>query len=78
VDDDAHRQPFTVDQGVDFATLDLLAGVVTHLVVSTAPPFLPTAAEGLTSQPIRSRSAICSSAQIASQTPSRWNLRKML
>jgi hypothetical protein len=36
-----------------------------------------TAAEGLASRPIRSRNAICSSAQIA-QTPSRWNLRKIL
>ncbi len=37
-----------------------------------------TAAEGLASRPIRSRNAMCSSAQIASQVPSRWNLRKML
>jgi len=36
VDDDAHRQPFAVDQGVDFAALRPFAGVVTHLVVSTA------------------------------------------
>jgi hypothetical protein len=85
VDDDAHRQPFTVDKGVDFAALDPLAGVVTHLVVSTAPFSADltywlsrTAAEGLISRPTRSHSAICSSAQIASQTPSRWNLRKML
>ena len=35
VDDDAHRQPFSVDQGVDFAALHLRAGVVTHLVVSS-------------------------------------------
>jgi hypothetical protein len=28
VDDDAHRQPFSVDQGVDFAALHLLTGVV--------------------------------------------------
>src|SRR5271165_505897 len=34
---DPHRQPFAVDQGVDFAALHLLAGVVTHLVVFTAP-----------------------------------------
>jgi hypothetical protein len=46
----------------------LLAGVVTHLVVFTAPfsadftDWLSrTAAEGLASRPIRSRSAICSS-----------------
>jgi hypothetical protein len=85
VDDDAHRQPFTVDQSVDFAALDPLAGVITHLSVVTAPfsadltDWLSrTAAEGLASRPVRSRKAICNSAQIASQTPSRWNLRKML
>ena len=33
MDDDPHRQPLAVDQGVDFAALHLLAGVVTHLVV---------------------------------------------
>jgi hypothetical protein len=27
VDDDVHRQPFSVDQDVDFAALHLLAGV---------------------------------------------------
>ena len=65
--------------------LHLLAGVVTHCVVFAAPfsadftDWLSrTAADGLASRPIRSRSAICSSAQIASQVPSRWNLRKML
>jgi hypothetical protein len=36
VNDDSHRQPFAVDQGVDLAALHLLAGVITHLVVSTA------------------------------------------
>jgi len=85
VHDDPHRQPFAVDQGVDLAALDLLAGVIAHLAVVTAPfsaaliDWLSrTAAEGLVSRPIRSRNAICSSAQIASQTPSCWNLRKML
>jgi hypothetical protein len=80
VDDDPHRQPFAVDQGVDLAALHLLAGVVAQLAISTAPfsadltDWLSrTAAEGLASRPIRSRNAICSSAQIASQTPSRWN-----
>ena len=81
VDNDPHRQPLAVDQGVDLAALYLLAGVVTHLVV--LPPFLAdlidwlsrTPAEGLASRPIRSCNAICSSAQTASQTPSRWNLR---
>jgi hypothetical protein len=85
MDDDPHRQPFAVDQGVDFAVLDLLPDVVTDLLVITAPfsadltDWLSrTAAEGLASRPRRSRKAMCSSAQIASQTPSRWNLRKML
>jgi hypothetical protein len=41
VDDDPHRQPFAVNQGVDLAALDLLARVVTHLVVGTAPFRLP-------------------------------------
>jgi hypothetical protein len=85
VDNDLHRQPLGVDPGVDLAALDLLAGAVTHLVVVTAPfsadligLLSRTAAEGLASPSIRSRNAICSSAQIASQTPSRWNLRKIL
>ena len=85
MNDDTHRQPFAVDQHVDFTALDLLAGVVTDLVVSTAPFsadltdwLLRTAADGLASGPVRSRKAMCKSAQIASQTPSRWNLRKML
>ena len=85
VDDGPHRQSFAVDQGVDLAALDLLAGIVTYLAVVTAPfsadltDWLSrTAAEGLASRPIRSRKSMCSSAQIASQTPSRWNLRKML
>src|SRR5215471_16172858 len=83
MDDDPHRQPFAVDQGVDFSALHLLAGVITHLVVFTAPfsadltDWLSrTAADGLASRPIRSRKAMCNSAQIASQTPSRWNLRE--
>jgi hypothetical protein len=36
VDNHPHRQPFAVDQGVDFTALHLLSGVVTHLVVSAA------------------------------------------
>jgi hypothetical protein len=74
MDDDPHRQPFTVDQSVDFAALDPLVGVITHLAVVTAPfsadltDWLSRiAAEGLGSRPIRSRNPICSSAQIASQ-----------
>src|SRR5262249_61964392 len=85
MDDDPHRQPFAVDQGMDFAAFHLLAGVVTHLAVVAAPfsadliDWLSrTAADGLASRPIRSRNAMCNSAQIASQTPSRWNLRKMM
>jgi hypothetical protein len=39
MDDDPHRQPFAVDQGVDFAALDMLAGVATDLLVVTAPFF---------------------------------------
>jgi hypothetical protein len=84
MNDDPYRQPFAVDQGVDLAAFYLLATVVTHLVVVAAPfsadliDWLSrTAADGLASRSIRSRRAICSSAQIASQTPSRWNLRKM-
>ena len=85
VDDHPHRQSLGIDQGMDLAAFHLLAGVVTHLVVFTAPfsadfsDWLSrTAADGLASRPIRSRSAICSSAQIASQVPARWNLRKRL
>ena len=85
MNDDPHRQPFAVDQGMDFAALHLLADVVPHFVVFTAPfsadltDWLSrAAAEGLAPRPIRSRKAMCSSVQIASQTPSRWNLRKML
>jgi hypothetical protein len=37
VNDDPRRQPFAVDQEVDFAALHLLASVVPHLVVLTAP-----------------------------------------
>jgi hypothetical protein len=74
VDDHPHRQPFAVNLGVDFAALHPLAGVVTHLVVGTAPfsadftdwLLSRTAAEGLASRPICSRNAICSSTQIAS------------
>src|SRR5260370_4131431 len=82
---DPHRQSFGIDQGVDLAAFHLLAGVVTHCVVFAAPfsadcsDWLSrTAAEGLASRPIRSRNATCTSAQIASHVPSRWNLRKML
>src|ERR1700730_13606160 len=72
-DENPHQQPFTVDQGVDLAALDPLAGVVTHLVVVPAPfsadlinGLSRTATEGLASRPICSRNAICSSPQIAS------------
>jgi len=85
VDDDPHRQSFGVDQGVDLAAFDLLSDVVTHCIVVAAPfsadftDWLSrTAAEGLASRPIRSRNAMCNSAQIASHALCRWNLRKML
>jgi len=85
MNDDPHRQPSAGDQRVDFAAFDLLAGVATHLAVVAAPfsadliDWLSrTAADGLASRPIRSRNAMCNSAQIASHTPSRWKLRKML
>src|SRR5579862_4163153 len=35
VDDHAQRQAFDVDEGVDFAPLHLLAGVITHCVFFT-------------------------------------------
>src|SRR5271165_2048299 len=78
VNNHPHRQSFGIDQGVDLAAFHLLAGVVTHRVVFTAPfsadftDWLSrTAADGLASRLIRSRNAIYSSARIASQTPSR-------
>ena len=78
MDDNPHPQPFAVHQSVDFAALDPLAGVITHLAIVTAPfsadltDWLSSAAaEGLACRPRRSRNAMCSSAQIASQTPSR-------
>jgi hypothetical protein len=78
MDDDPHRQPFADDQSMDFAALDPLAGVIAHLAVVTASfsadltDWLSSAAaEGLACRPRRSRNAMCSSAQIASQTPSR-------
>jgi hypothetical protein len=37
LDDDPNRQPPAVDQSVDFAALDPLAGVIAHLAVVTAP-----------------------------------------
>src|ERR1700686_5031504 len=88
---DAHAQweAFGIDQGVELASFDLLSGVVTHCVVFTpvfTAPFSADlsdwlsmiAAVGLTSRPACSRRAKSNSAQIASQAPSRWNLRKML
>jgi hypothetical protein len=36
-DDDPHRQPFAFDQDVDPSALHLIAGIVTRLVVATAP-----------------------------------------
>jgi len=45
VDNDPHRQRFSIDQGVDLAPLHLLAGVATHLNVFAAP-FPPTSPIG--------------------------------
>jgi hypothetical protein len=49
----------------------------TFTIVRCKPPIL-TNWLSRTACPIRLRNAIFSSAQIASQTPLRWNLRKML
>jgi hypothetical protein len=61
VDNHPHRQSLGIDQGVDLAAFHLFAGVVTHLVLSTAhfsadfTDWLSrTSADGLTSRPIRS------------------------
>jgi hypothetical protein len=89
MDDHSQRQAFNVGQGVELATLRLLAGVITHCVVFTpafAPPFSAAfsdwlsmmAAVGLASRLRCSRKATSNSSQIRSHTPSRWNLRKML
>ena len=77
-------RPSVSTSACSFAPFQLLAGVVTHLVVLTAPaPFSAdfsvwlssTAALGLASRPRRfAQPGGGSSAQIASQTPSRWNL----
>ena len=40
VDNDPHRQPFAIDQGIDFAALHLFVGVVTYLSVVTAPFYI--------------------------------------
>jgi hypothetical protein len=82
MDDDPQRQAFNVGQGVELATLHLLAGVTTHCVVFTpafAPPFSAAcsdwlsmmAAVGLASRPRCSRKATSNSSQIRSHTPSR-------
>ena len=85
VNDDAQRQALCVDQRVKLAALDLLAGVVAGQAVMTAPfsadfnDWLSmTAAVGLASRSMPSRSSMRNVSQIASQTPSLWKLRKML
>ena len=85
MNDDPKRQAFGVDKGVALAPLDLFSGVIAYLAVKTAPFSAAfnvwlsmTAAVGLASRPSCSRSVMCSSSQMASQTPSLWNLRKML
>ena len=85
VDDGAHRQALGVDERVNLAALHLLSGVVAYAAVVTAPFSADftvwlsiTAAVGLASRPRVSRKSMCRLSQIASQTPSRLKLRKML
>lgn len=85
MNDDPDRQPFGIDERVNLAPLDLLPGVIAYLAVEAAPfsadfsDWLSmTAAVGDASRPCRWRKLTCSCSQIASQTPSLWNLRKML
>lgn len=85
MDHDPDRQPFGVDERVKLAALHLLCGVVTYLVVSAAPfsadlsDWLSrTPAVGRASRPSFSRNWACRCAQMTSQTPSFWNLRKIL
>jgi hypothetical protein len=37
MDDDTQRKAFGIDQRMDFAPLDLLAGVVAYATIMTAP-----------------------------------------
>ena len=85
MNDGPQRQAFGVDKGVNLSPLDLLTGVIAYLAIKTAPFSAAfsvwlsmTAAVGLASRPSCSRKAVCSSSQIASHTPSFWNLRKIL
>jgi hypothetical protein len=85
MNDGPQRQPFGVDKGMNLAPLDLLPGVITYLAIKTAPFSAAfsvwlsmTAAVGLASRPSCSRKVTCSSSQMASHTPSFWNLRKIL
>ena len=78
VNDDPQRQALDVDQRVDLAALDLLAGVVAYAAVLTTPfsadftDWLSMiAAVGLAWRPIRSRNAMWRRSHIACQTPSR-------
>ena len=71
MNDDPYWQSFSVDQRMDFAPLDLLAGVIAYLAVKTAPfsaafsDWLSmTAAVGLASRPRRSRKVMCRSSQM--------------
>jgi len=79
------RQSFGVNESVKLAAFHFFAGVVPHLVIFTAPfsadfsdwlSRIP--AVGLASRPSFSRKSACRCAQMASQAPSFWNLRKML
>src|ERR1700730_5065135 len=83
--EDAFQELASEIMGMNLAPLDLLPGVITYLAIKTAPFSAAfsvwlsmTAAVGLASRPSCSRKVTCSSSQMASHTPSFWNLRKIL
>ena len=85
MNDGPQRQAFGAEKGVNLSPLDLLTGVIAYLAIKTAPFSAAfsvwlsmTAAVGCASRPSCSRKGVCSSSQIASHTPSFWNLRKIL
>jgi hypothetical protein len=82
MNDGPQRQPFGVDKGMNLAPIDLLPGVITIKPAPFSAAFSVwlsmTAAVGLVCRPRCSRKGTCSSSQMASHTPSFWNLRKIL
>ncbi len=78
VNDDPQRQTVGIDQRVNLAAFDLLAGVITYAAIIT-PPFSADftdwlsmiAAVGLASRPLCARKSAYRLSQIACQTPSR-------